>query len=135
VLRIKPKGLDPYGLRSLALGALNGHPCCGIFRARGVTMASNSDDLEEALQQNLKLRRELGTEVAKARSGRTNRKPDAPATPRNTPPQLTTAEARQGTGPGAMFWVLICSLALAVIAGLALGLAFEWIPRPWSGPL
>jgi hypothetical protein len=27
---------------------------------------SNKDDLEEALQQNLKLRRELGAEVAKA---------------------------------------------------------------------
>jgi hypothetical protein len=45
----------------------------------------------------------------------------APATPHNRPPKLTTAEARQGTGPRAMLWVLIGSLSLAVIAGLALG--------------
>ena len=37
------------------------------------------------------------------------------------PPKLTTTKARQGTGPRAMFWVLIGSLTLAVIAGLALG--------------
>lgn len=30
-------------------------------------MTSNSDDLEEAFRQNLKLRRELGAKVAKAR--------------------------------------------------------------------
>jgi hypothetical protein len=44
--------------------------------------------------------------------------------------RLTTTEARQGTGPGAMFYVLIASLTLAVIAGLALGLG--WISLPWS---
>ena len=37
------------------------------------------------------------------------------------PPKVTTTEARQGTGPKAMFWVLIISLTLAVIAGLLLG--------------
>jgi hypothetical protein len=31
-------------------------------------MTSNSDDLEEVLQQNIKLRRELGAMVAKARN-------------------------------------------------------------------
>ena len=31
------------------------------------------------------------------------------------PPKVTTTEARQGTGPRAMFWVLIISLTLAVI--------------------
>ncbi len=46
------------------------------------------------------------------------------------PPKVTTTEARQGTGPRAMFWVLIISLALAVIAGLLLGLG--WISVPWS---
>jgi hypothetical protein len=57
----------------------------------------------------------------------------APATPpHNGQPKLTTTEARQGTGPRAMFWVLIGSLTLAVIAGLALGLAFGWIPFRWS---
>jgi hypothetical protein len=35
------------------------------------------------------------------------------------PAKLTTTEARQGTGPRAMFYVLIASLTLAVIAGLA----------------
>jgi hypothetical protein len=45
--------------------------------------------------------------------------------------KLTTTQARQGTGPRAMFWVLIASLTLAVIAGLLLGLG--WISLPWSG--
>jgi len=48
------------------------------------------------------------------------------------PAKLTTVEARQGTGPRAMVWVLIASLTLAVIAGLVLGLAYGWIPLPWS---
>ena len=95
-------------------------------------MTSNNDDLEEALQQNLKLRRELGAEVAKASDSSTKRMAGAPATLHNRPPKLTTTEARQGTGPRAMFWVLIGSLTLAVIAGLALGLAFGWIPFRWS---
>jgi hypothetical protein len=47
-----------------------------------------------------------------------------------TAPKVTPTEARQGTGPRAMFWVLIISLALAVIAGLLLGLG--WISLPWS---
>ena len=91
-------------------------------------MTSNSDDLEKALQQNLKLRRELGAEVAKAKSSRLKQ------VPKRTQPsaQVTTTKARQGTGPRAMFWVLIGSLTLAVVAGLALGLAFGWIPLPWS---
>jgi hypothetical protein len=45
--------------------------------------------------------------------------------------KLTPTEARQGTGPRAMFWVLTISLTLAVIAGLLLGLG--WISLPWSG--
>jgi hypothetical protein len=93
-------------------------------------MTSNSDDLEKVLQQNLKLRRELGAEVAKARDSRAKRRPDPPA--RDGPPKLTTTEARQGTGPRSMFRVLVGSITLAVIAGLALGLAFGWIPLPWS---
>ena len=47
------------------------------------------------------------------------------------PAKLTATEARQGTGPRAMFWVLIASLTLAVIASLVLGLG--WISLPWSG--
>jgi hypothetical protein len=47
------------------------------------------------------------------------------------PAKLTTTEARQGTGPRAMFYVLIASLTLAVIAGLALGLG--WLALPWTG--
>ncbi len=46
------------------------------------------------------------------------------------PPQVTTTEARQGTGPKAMFWVLVASLTLAVIAGF--GLALGWIALPWG---
>jgi hypothetical protein len=90
-------------------------------------MTSNKHDLEEALRENVKLRRELGAEVAKAIDSSA-----VPGTPNDRPPKLTTTEARQGTGPRAMFWVLIGSLTLAGIAGLALGLAFGWIPLPWS---
>jgi hypothetical protein len=39
--------------------------------------------------------------------------------------KLTPTEARQGTGPRTMFWVLTVSMTLAVIAGLLLG--FGWI--------
>ena len=46
--------------------------------------------------------------------------------------KLTTTQARQATGQRSTFWVLIVSLILAVIAGLILGLAFGWIPIPWS---
>jgi hypothetical protein len=95
-----------------------------VRQAWDAGMASKSDELEKVLQQNLKLRRELGAEVAKAR--------DRSATPQDRPPKLTTTEARQGTGPRAMCWVLIGSLSLAVVAGLALGLAFGWIPLPSS---
>jgi hypothetical protein len=42
--------------------------------------------------------------------------------------KLTPTEARQGTGPRAMFWVLWVSVTLAVIAGLLLG--FGWITLP-----
>ncbi|HWM32511.1 MAG TPA: hypothetical protein VNO69_12530 [Methyloceanibacter sp.] len=44
---------------------------------------------------------------------------------------LTTTEARQGGRPRAMLWVLLISLGLAVIAGLALGLG--WISLPSLG--
>jgi hypothetical protein len=36
-------------------------------------MTSDSDDLEEQLRENLKLRHELAAEVAKARHGRSQR--------------------------------------------------------------
>jgi len=48
----------------------------------------------------------------------------APPSLHKGPPNLTTAEVRQGTEPRAMFWVWIGSLSLAVIAGLTLGLAW-----------
>lgn len=41
---------------------------------------------------------------------------------------LNVTEARQGGRPRAMLWVLIISIALAVIAGLVLGLG--WITLP-----
>jgi hypothetical protein len=51
---------------------------------------------------------------------------------RNKLPQVLNAtEARQATKrPRAMIWVLICSLVLAVIAGLVLALG--WVSPPWS---
>ena len=45
--------------------------------------------------------------------------------------ELNKTEARQGTRPRAMLWVLVGSLVLAAIIGLALGLG--WISFPWSG--
>lgn len=45
--------------------------------------------------------------------------------------RLTRTEARQGEGPRAMLWVLIASLVLAGLAGLALALG--WINLPWTG--
>jgi hypothetical protein len=89
----------------------------------GVAMTSNSDDLEAALQQNLKLRRELGAEVAKAKSSGDSCQKRTQASA-----QVTTAKARQETEPRAMFWLLIGSLTLAVIAALALGMGLDWIP-------
>lgn len=45
--------------------------------------------------------------------------------------ELTPNEARQASmRPRAMIWVLIGSLTLAVIAGLAL--AVGWISLPWT---
>jgi hypothetical protein len=44
--------------------------------------------------------------------------------------ELNTTEAREGTGPRAMVWVLAVSLILAAIAGL--GLAVGWISLPWE---
>lgn len=41
---------------------------------------------------------------------------------------LNQTEARQGGRPRTMLWVLLISLALAVIAGLVLGLG--WISLP-----
>jgi hypothetical protein len=47
------------------------------------------------------------------------------------PKVLNATEARQATKrPRAMIWVLICSLTLAVIAGLVLALG--WISLPWG---
>jgi hypothetical protein len=46
--------------------------------------------------------------------------------------KLTTTEVRQATGTRSTFRVLMASLTLAVIAGLVLGIAFGWIPLPWS---
>jgi hypothetical protein len=42
--------------------------------------------------------------------------------------EITTTEARQGLNVG-LIWVLSISLALAIIAGLALGAG--WITLPW----
>jgi len=60
-------------------------------------MTSNNDDVEEA---NLKLRRELGAEVAKASASDSNAKriADVHATPHSRPPKLTSIDARQATG-------------------------------------
>lgn len=47
------------------------------------------------------------------------------------PRWLTRTEARQGAGPRTMLWVLLASLALAGVAGVALALG--WISLPWGG--
>ncbi len=45
--------------------------------------------------------------------------------------ELNATEARQATKrPRAMFWVLVISLMLAVIAGL--GLSVGWFALPWG---
>jgi predicted Na+-dependent transporter len=45
--------------------------------------------------------------------------------------QLNATEARQATKrPRAMIWVLVISLMLCLIAGLALGVG--WISLPWG---
>jgi hypothetical protein len=45
--------------------------------------------------------------------------------------QINATEARQATKrPRAMIWVLLVSLVLCVIAGLALGVG--WISLPWG---
>lgn len=111
------------------------------FWIGGASMTSNSDELEEQLRQNLRLRRELGAEIAKARGSKAKTELAAQATdssgkqdykavgaPQCRPPELATTEAGQEIGPRAVFWVLIGS----VIAGLALGLAYGWIPISWT---
>jgi len=47
--------------------------------------------------------------------------------------KLTPTEARQGTGPRAMFWVLTVSIALAVSPGCCSRLAGSRCPD--AGPL
>jgi hypothetical protein len=93
-------------------------------------MTSDTDDLEKQLLENLKLRRELGAELAKA--SECMAKQCVGLRKDGAMPTQSTTEVRQGTGPRAMFWVLIGSLALAVIAGFALTIAFGWLPLPWS---
>lgn len=44
--------------------------------------------------------------------------------------KLNTTEARQGTRPRAMLWVLLTSIGLCIVAGLLL--AVGWISVPWS---
>ncbi len=45
--------------------------------------------------------------------------------------QINATEARQATKrPRAMIWVLVVSLALCIVAGLALGVG--WITLPWG---
>ena len=58
-------------------------------------MTSNSDDLEEQLRQNLKLRRELAAEVAKARDSSEQRGnfASAPKTSHHMPAKVTTTAA------------------------------------------
>jgi hypothetical protein len=99
-------------------------------------MPSNSDELEEQLRQNLRLRRELGAEIAKARGSKAKTELAVHPTdssgkqddktvgaPQYWPPEHANTEAGQEIGPRAVFWVLIGS----VIAGLALALAYGWI--------
>ena len=117
-----------------------GGGCEGAMLANGsASMASKSDELEEQLRQNLRLRSQLATEIAKARDGNARLEPASSAqasigkhhAPQSPPRQLAPAEHPQGAGWRAVFWVLIG----AVITGLALGVVFEWIPTSWKGRL
>jgi hypothetical protein len=64
-------------------------------RGSGVGMTSNRDDLEEALRQNLELRRELQTEIAKA-------------------------SERRRSGWGVLCWVGLVLIPVLILWGLAL---------------
>ena len=63
-------------------------------------MTSHSDDLEEALRQNLELRRELKTEIAKA------------------------SEMR-GSGWGVLYWVGLVLIPVLILCGV--GFAFRYV--------
>jgi len=64
-------------------------------------MASKTDDLEEALQQHLELRRELAAEVVKA------------------------SKPRRITGWGVLYWVGLVLIPVLILCGV--GLAFRYI--------
>ena len=90
-------------------------------------MTSNSDDLEEQLRQNLKLRRELAAEVAKARNSSEHRDKiaRAPKTSHHTPVKVITTAARleqksdglrrEGSRAGLFVAVLFVLLAAGVL--------------------
>ena len=69
-------------------------------RGSGVGMTSNRDDLEEALRQNLELRRELQTEIAKASESR-------------------------GSGGGVLYWVGLVLIPVLILCGV--GFAFRYV--------
>jgi hypothetical protein len=90
-------------------------------------MTSNSDDLEEQLRQNLKLRRELAAEVAKARDSSEQRGnfASAPKTSHHMPAKVTTTAAsleeksdrlrREGSRAGLLVAVIFLMLAAGVL--------------------
>ena len=97
-------------------------------------MTSNSDDLEEQLRQNLKLRRELATEVAKARDSSEQRDKiaSAPKISHHTPAKLTTTAARleqKSDGlrrEGSRAGLLVAVIFLSLTAGVLLTVVSFW---------
>jgi hypothetical protein len=103
-------------------------------------MTSNSDDLEEQLRQNLKLRRELANEVAKARDSSEHRDKILPKTSHHTPAEVTTTVApheeksdrlrREGSRAG----LLVAVIFLMLAAGVLLTVVSFW-PEFTSAPV
>ena len=86
-------------------------------------MTTNSDDLEEQLRQNLKLRRELAAEVAKARDSSAKQRggmASAPKTPHHKPTearleQESNAQRREASRAGLLVTVLFVLLAAVAL--------------------
>ena len=104
-------------------------------------MTSNSDDLEEQLRQNLKLRRELAAEVAAVRDSSAKERRDREAdTSLHDPIKVAATEVRlkqesdrlrrEGSRAG-----LLVAVLLALIAAVGLLTAISFWPIFTSAPL
>jgi cobalamin biosynthesis Mg chelatase CobN len=110
-------------------------------------MTTNSDDLEKQLQQNLKLRRELGAEVAKARDSNAKQRGNmasVPETPHQQPAKVTTTEGRleqqsdaqrrEASRAGLLVTVLFVLLAAVALLAVGFWPVFMSTPITESAP-